>query len=150
MKITLAGGTAFRRSLLPRTWLPSLLLGEGDYDIVALNPKIVVSIFSLYNPVSYYSFHFLFHFSLYNPVIVLSRDSCLPRTLMLYWGCILGEWKREWKLLWSIGVTYWDNGKENGNYYSILGIVWGPCLGSCTGNSGGHLSSLRLAKVPLK
>ena len=23
-----------------------------------------------------------------------------------------------------IGV-YWDSGKENGNYYSILGIYWG-------------------------
>ena len=27
-----------------------------------------------------------------------------------------------------IGVIlglYWDNGKENGNYYSILGVYWG-------------------------
>ena len=33
-----------------------------------------------------------------------------------YIGDILGSWKIKWKLLWYIGVRYWDNGKENGNY----------------------------------
>ena len=33
------------------------------------------------------------------------------------------------KVYWSyIGVTmrlYWDNGREKGSYYSILGLYWG-------------------------
>ena len=33
--------------------------------------------------------------------------------------CILGEWNRKWTLL-----VYRDNEKENGSYYSILGLYW--------------------------
>ena len=35
----------------------------------------------------------------------------------MYWGYILGYWKRKWKLLSGFRVIlgiYWDNGKENG------------------------------------
>ena len=27
---------------------------------------------------------------------------------------------------------YWDNGKENGNYYSILGVILGIPRGPCS------------------
>ena len=45
-------------------------------------------------------------------------------TTILYWGHILREWKRKWKLLYYIRVTYCENGKEHGNYDIVLGLYW--------------------------
>ena len=36
--------------------------------------------------------------------------------------------KRKWKLLYNDRVSkglYWDNGKENGNYYIMIGYIRG-------------------------
>ena len=41
--------------------------------------------------------------------------------LGLRFPVLLGEWKGKKKLLKDVGV-YRDNGREKGNYYSILGL----------------------------
>ena len=45
---------------------------------------------------------------------------------------ILGESYRVAKALRVLGLKgfHWDDGKENVNYYSILGLYWGYILGS--------------------
>ena len=52
--------------------------------------------------------------------VITSPDGCWR-----YYGLILGQWKRTRKLLFRVeglGLgLYRDNGKENGNYYSMSG-----------------------------
>ena len=47
----------------------------------------------------------------------------LETSEMGYIGVILGIMKRKWNYyngLAAIYALYWDNGKENGNYYNVL------------------------------
>ena len=44
-------------------------------------------------------------------------------TTTVYWGLYRDDGKENGNY-YSILGAYWDNGKENGNYYSILGAYW--------------------------
>ena len=46
-------------------------------------------------------------------------------TTLKHMGVIYGQWKRKWKLLYSIWGLYMDSGKENGNYFIAYGgYIW--------------------------
>ena len=70
------------------------------------------------------------------------------RDYRLYVGAILGHWKIKWRLLkWDyIGIIgsildlYWDIGKQNGNYYSILGLYRDNLIVSASGAPHGPTS----------
>ena len=84
----------------------------------------------------YSSFHFLFHYTPYNPNIALIlrawAEQGSPRSglstligyiLVFYWdnGKENGDYRDYRCCTGIIGymlVFYWDNGKENGNYYN--------------------------------
>ena len=36
-----------------------------------------------------------------------------------YFGVILGQWRRKWKLLYRILGLHWDNGEENGSFFIV-------------------------------
>ena len=44
-------------------------------------------------------------------------------TTIAYWGCI-GMMEKKMDTTIVILGLYRDNGKENGNYYGILGLYW--------------------------
>ena len=45
-------------------------------------------------------------------------------TTIVYWGYI-GIMEKEMETTIVYWGLYWDNGKQNGNYYSILGDILG-------------------------
>ena len=48
-------------------------------------------------------------------------DSCILHPCGLYWDN--GKANGNYYSIRVIMGLYWDNGKENGNYYSILGVI---------------------------